>query len=409
VIGAQQFIQGIGGAVNGLVVDLFAGAGGASLGIEMAIGRSPDVAVNHSPRAIRQHTINHPSTEHHQTDVWEVSPRAVAQGRPVSLLWASPDCRHFSRAKGKAPVSQRVRSLAWVVCRWAAEVAPAVIHLENVPEFLTWGPLLPDGRPCPERAGQTFHRFVARLRSLGYASEWRELCAADYGVPTIRRRLFLTARRDEQPIRWPAPTHGRDAWRPALDCLDLSIPVPSILTRDRPLAAATLGRFAAGLRRFAIEASDPVLIRVPRSDGTQALAAAWLAKHYTGVVGTTLRVPLGTITAVDHHALCVAWLSSYYGSGGQWSDLRQPMPTVVGKARHALCTATIAGRQIVDLGMRMLTPRELARGQGFPDAYQIIGTTAEKIAGIGNSVCPPLAAALVRVNLVPAKTRRAVA
>lgn len=396
----QLNLPGIGGMVQGLVVDLFAGAGGASLGIEQALGRSPDVAVNHSARAIRQHSINHPGTEHHQTDVWEVSPRAVAQGRPVALLWASPDCRHFSRAKGKAPVSKRVRSLAWVVCRWAAEVAPAIICLENVPEFLTWGPLLQDGRPDPARAGATFRRFVARLRALGYQVEHRELCAADYGAPTIRRRLFLVARRDGEPIRWPEPTHARASWRPALDCLDLSLPVPSILARARPLAAATIARFAEGLRRFAIEDADPVLIQVPRvSGGSPELAAAWLAKHYTGVVGTTLRVPLGTVTAVDHHALCVAWLSSYYGSGGQWADLRQPMPTVVGKARHALCTATIAGHRITDLGMRMLSPRELARGQGFPDAYRLIGTTAEQIAGIGNSVCPPVAEALVRANL----------
>lgn len=396
----QLFLRGIGGPVQGLVVDLFAGAGGASMGIEQAIGRPPDVAVNHSPRAIRQHTINHPGTEHYQTDVWEVSPRRVAQGRPVSLLWASPDCRHFSRAKGKAPVSQRVRSLAWVVCRWAAEVAPEVICLENVPEFTTWGPLLSDGRPCPDRAGQTFARFIARLRAMGYAVEWRELCAADYGVLTIRRRLFLVARRDGRMRCWPEPTTPRERWKPALGCLDLTLPVPSILTRARPLAAATIARFAEGLRRFAVEAADPVLIQVHAADGTPALAAAWLAKHYTGVIGTSLRVPLGTVTSVDHHALCVAWLSSYYGSGGQWSDLRKPMPTIVGKARHALCTATIAGRQITDLGMRMLAPRELARAQGFPDSYQLIGTTAEQITGIGNSVCPPVAAALVRANLV---------
>jgi DNA (cytosine-5)-methyltransferase 1 len=327
---------------------------------------------------------------------------ATSGQRPVALLWASPDCRHFSRAKGAAPCSPRIRSLAWVVCRWAAEVRPAVICLENVPELRTWGPLLPDGRPDPQRAGATFARFVDRLRALGYTVDWRDLCAADYGVPTIRRRLFLVARCDGEAITWPEPTHseGRRPWVSALGVIDRSIPVPSIVTRPRPLAPATLARFVAGLRRFVIEASDPVLIEVPGPSGEPAQAAAWLAKHYTGVTGTTLRVPLGTVTATDHHSLCVAWLASYYGSGGQWADLRSPLPTVVSKARHALCVARIGGRpwRITDLGMRMLSPRELARAQGFPDSYQLIGTQAEQIAGIGNSVCPPVAAALVRAN-----------
>lgn len=400
----QLNIPGIGGALSGeLIVDLFAGAGGASLGIERALGRPPDVAVNHSERAIRQHMRNHPGTEHHQTDVWDVSPRNVAAGRPVGLLWASPDCRHFSRAKGKAPVSPQIRSLAWVVCLWAAQVRPRVIIMENVREMVTWGPVLADGRPCPARAGKTWDRFVGRLRSMGYALEYREECAADFDTPTIRTRLFLIARCDGQPIAWPEPTNGAGLIprRSALECLDLSIPIPSILSRAKPHAPATLARFAEGLRRFAVESPGPVLIEVPGMDGRPGMAAAWIAKHYTGVTGTTLRVPLGTITAKDHHSLCVAWLTSYYGSGGQWSDLRAPCPTVVGKARHALCAARIAGREIIDLGMRMLAPRELARAQGFPDSYELVGTLTEQIAGIGNSVCPTLAAAIVRVNLVP--------
>lgn len=400
-------IPGIGGHVSGLVVDLFAGAGGASLGIEHAIGRSPDIAINHSARAIRQHQVNHPGTAHYQTDVWEVSPRKACAGQPVALLWASPDCRHFSRAKGKKPVSKKIRSLAWVVCKWAAEVAPAVICLENVREFQGWGPLLPNGRPDKKRAGETFRRFVARLRALGYAVEWRELVGADFGATTIRRRLFLVARRDGMPIAWPSPTRRR--WKQALGIIDRAVPVPSIITRKKPLAAKTLARFAEGLRRFVIEAERPVLLHLPGPDGNPALAAAWLAKHYTGVIGTDLRVPLGTITAVDHHSLCVAWLVSYYGKGGQWADLRAPLPTIVGKARHALCVARIGGSpfRIVDLGMRMLTPRELARAQGFPDSYLIQGTKVEQIAGIGNSVVPQVAAAVVRANLLPQRAEAA--
>jgi len=369
--------------------------------MEMVLGRSPDIAINHSERAVRQHLANHPRTLHLQTDVWEVNPRRACAGRPVSLLWSSPDCKHFSRAKGGKPVNTRIRSLAWVVCRWAAQVAPTVICLENVREFQDWGPVLPNGRPDQVRAGETFRRFVARLRALGYVVAWRELCGADFGVATIRKRLFLIARRDGEPITWPKPTCHR--WRSALSIIDRTIPVPSIITRARPLADKTLARFVSGLRRFVFESERPVIVELPGPTGKPAMAAAWLAKHYGGVIGTTLHVPLGTITGKDHHSLCVAWLMSYYSSGGQWADLRDPLPTIVSKARHALCLARIDGKtyRIIDLGMRMLAPRELARAQGFPDSYQIVGTQAEQIAGIGNSVIPQIAAAVVRANIHP--------
>jgi DNA (cytosine-5)-methyltransferase 1 len=375
------------------------------VGIEAVLGRSPDIAINHSHRAIAQHTANHPTTTHLQTDVWEVNPCRACGGRPVSLLWASPDCRHFSRAKGKKPLSKRVRSLAWVVCRWAAQVQPMIICLENVMEFEEWGPLGPDGKPNKARKGHAFRRFVTRLESLGYRVEYRTLMAADFGTPTIRRRLFMVARRDGRAICWPEPTHGPTTARPwisALAIIDRSIPVPSILTRAKPLAAKTIARFVTGLRRFVFEASDPVFLQVPGPDGRPAKAAAWLAKHYTGVVGTTLRVPLGTITGTDHHSLCVAWIASYYGTGGQWADLSDPLPSIVGEARHALCIARIDGTpyRIIDLGMRMLTPGELAAGQGFLPSYALVGTKAQMIAGIGNSVCPSVAEALLRANLM---------
>ena len=187
-----------------LVIDLFAGGGGASTGIEQAIGRAVDIAINHDPEAVSLHQANHPQTAHYVSDVFEVEPLAVTQGRPVALMWASPDCKHFSKAKGGKPVSKRVRGLAWVVVKWAKLVRPRVICLENVEEFQTWGPLLEDGRPCPERKGKTFARWVAQLRNLGYQVEWRELRACDYGAPTIRKRLFLVARCDGAPIVWPA-------------------------------------------------------------------------------------------------------------------------------------------------------------------------------------------------------------
>ena len=257
-----------------LVVDLFAGGGGASTGIEQAIGRHVDVAVNHDREAISLHTANHPQTRHFCSDVFEVDPLTVTDGQPVGLLWASPDCKHFSKAKGGKPVSKKIRSLAWVVIKWAKAVQPRVICLENVEEFQTWGPLAADGRPCPQRKGKTFALWVAQLRNLGYAVEWRELRACDYGAPTIRKRLFLVARRDGQPITWPSPTHaqpdakgkappGLKPWRTAADCIDWSIPAPSIFNRARPLADATCRRIAKGIVRYVYQAAQPFVAPFP--------------------------------------------------------------------------------------------------------------------------------------------------
>jgi DNA (cytosine-5)-methyltransferase 1 len=198
-----------------LVVDLFAGGGGASTGIEEALGRAVDIAVNHDPDAIEMHTVNHPSTRHYCESVWQVQPRDATGGRPVGLLWASPDCKHFSRAKGAKPLDRAIRGLAWVIVKWAAHVRPRVICMENVGEMVTWGPLKSRSqRPIKERAGETFALFVGHLRALGYAVEWRTLNAADHGAPTARKRLFLVARSDGLPIRWPEPTHGPGRPRP---------------------------------------------------------------------------------------------------------------------------------------------------------------------------------------------------
>ena len=553
-----------------LVVDLFAGGGGASTGIEQAIGRAVDLAVNHDPEAISVHTANHPQTRHFCSDVFEVNPLVVTEGQPVGLLWASPDCKHFSKAKGGKPVSKKIRSLAWVVVKWAKLAKPRVICLENVEEFQTWGPLGKDQRPCPQRKGQTFQRWVAQLRNLGYKVEWKELRACDFGAPTIRKRLFLVARRDGLPIVWPKPTHakpdakgkvpaGMKPWRTAADCIDWNIPAPSIFARSKPLADATCRRIAKGIMRYVVEAEQPFIVpgvagtliqtgygerpgqapRVPGLDkplGTvvagqkHAVVQAFLAKHYTGVVGTELDHPTGTVTTVDHHSIVTAHLTKfrvgsvgtaidepvhtvtaggtpkrpstgntmglvtanlihmghgegkcgtkrfshgirdvedplntitaqgaaagivtshmvklrgqnvgaatdepvhtisaqgthhgevraflvkYYGSDKDGQELPDPLHTIPTRDRFGLVMVKGEPYAIVDIGLRMLTPRELYRAQGFPDGYRIdtgaAGEPITKTAQVrmcGNSVCPPLARALVDANFSEAQAQR---
>jgi DNA (cytosine-5)-methyltransferase 1 len=381
----------------------FAGFGGWCEGARQA-GAPPRVAVNHWPHAIALHQINHPGTIHYCEDVHQVDIRTAAGSDPVWWIHVSPDCTHFSRAKGAKPRLQKIRALAWILVDWARATGASVLSLENVVEFLGWGPLGDDGRPLAGTEGEEFRAFIVALRALGYAVEWRELCAADFGAPTTRRRLFLLARRDGQAIRWPAPTHGRGLmpYSTAADCIDWSVPTRSILGRPRPLADATCRRIAAGLMRFA------------RPVAAAPHVQAWIAKHYTGVIGQPLDRPLGTITAVDHHSLCTAttgpadhpgarqvagFLTSYYSGGGTAAPLDRPMPTITATARHGLVACTHDGQVLVDIGLRMLTPRELARAQGFPDSYQLAGTVAEQIRCIGNSVVPAVAAALVRANL----------
>lgn len=459
-----------------LVVDNFAGGGGASEGIEQALGRPVDLAINHDATAIAVHTANHPGSEHSVADVWDIDPEAAAAGRPVGLAWFSPDCRHHSKAKGGRPVSKSVRGLAWVAARWAAKVKPRVIALENVEEFLDWGPLIKNAKgqlvPDPARKGQTFNGFVRSLRRHGYHVDWRILKACDFGAPTIRRRLFLVARRDGLSIKWPKPTHGDPGspavrraklqpWRTAAECIDWSIPCPSIFERQRPLADATLRRIAKGVMRYVVESGDPFIVPIANygngselvnaigeplrtvtawpKGGSFALVSAFLAKHYGGVVGADLRDPLPTITATDHSAPVAVSLVNLKGSERGGRDPRQPMPTICAGGTHAaavaaflvkyygqgvgqvmsdpmhtmptkdrfgLVTVTIAGEQyaIVDIGMRMLQPHELAAAQGFPDHYefaQVNGKPVPKyqqVRLIGNSVCPPLAKAIVEAN-----------
>ena len=267
-----------------IIVDNFAGGGGASTGIELACGRPVTIAINHDPDAILMHKTNHPYTEHYQASVWDVDPREVCRGRPVGLLWASPDCKHFSKAKGGKPVDKKIRGLAWIALRWAGTVRPRVIILENVEEFQTWGPVR-RGKPVKARAGETFQKFVRQLAALGYDIQWRELVAADYGAPTIRKRFFLVARCDGRPILWPERTHAPadspevqagllEPWRSAAEIIDWSLPCPSIfdtkeeirarygLAAQRPLKPNTLRRVARGVDKFVIKSANPFLVVV---------------------------------------------------------------------------------------------------------------------------------------------------
>ena len=267
-----------------IIVDNFAGGGGASTGIELACGRPVTIAINHDPDAILMHKTNHPYTEHYQASVWDVDPREVCRGRPVGLLWASPDCKHFSKAKGGKPVDKKIRGLAWIALRWAGTVRPRVIILENVEEFQTWGPVR-RGKPVKARAGETFQKFVRQLAALGYDIQWRELVAADYGAPTIRKRFFLVARCDGRPILWPKRTHAPadspevqagllEPWRSAAEIIDWSLPCPSIfdtkeeirarygLAAQRPLKPNTLRRVVRGVDKFVIKSANPFLVVV---------------------------------------------------------------------------------------------------------------------------------------------------
>lgn len=304
-----------------LIVDSFAGGGGASLGISWALGRGPDIAINHDREAIALHAANHPESRHFAEDVWQVDPVEATGGRPVGLMWLSPDCKHFSKAKGGKPVSKRVRGLAWVAVRWAKAVRPRVLVLENVEEFQTWGPVLDSGRPCPERKGRTFRHFIGRLRGLGYAVEWKELRACDFGTPTIRKRLFIIARCDGAPIVWPTPTHGKgraQPWRTAAECIDWSIGCPSIFERQRPLAENTLKRIARGIRRFVIESPRPFIVPMQHANAPTAVDA-----------------PLQTITTQGNKfnlvTPFVAPLTHHGADRGQ--SVEEPLATVTGAHR----------------------------------------------------------------------------
>lgn len=499
-----------------LIVDCFAGGGGASLGIFWATGRHPDIAINHDREALAMHEANHPSTRHYREDIWKVSPYEVCadieQARPVlrdsvsgfgtlfhahtsrrvGLLHASPDCTHHSRAKGGKPRSKKIRSLAWVCVRWAVAVRPRIITMENVPEFITWGPLLPNGKPDPARAGRNFRAFVTRLRNLGYRVEWRTLRGCDFGAKTTRTRFFLIARCDGEEIRWPAPTHGKGRAQPygtTAECIDWTIPCPSIFQRRKPLAEKTQRRIARGIWRYILEAPKPYIVQTTTSVGDRvvgaptlvqtgygeregqapraldlqkplgtvvaggakhALVMAFLAKHYSArhpseVQASAMTAPMGTITTADHHALVAAFCVKLRGTCRDGQPVETPLHTISAGGLHHAEVRTLLLRYfesgarpsdlfastarepgvvringesyvIVDIGMRMLGPRELYRAQGFPDSYRVEDVTVEctnrrgvrrvkrlsqkaQIRMCGNSVCPHVEAAVIAANL----------
>lgn len=585
-----------------IIVVNFSGLGGACKGLEAALGRPPTYAINHSYTALNLHTRNMPDTIHLQQDVWQVDPHALAAGRRIAAAWFSPDCKHFSKAKGGKPLDQNIRDLAWVTLNYTRlpdHLKPRVIFLENVEEFRKWGPLdRQTQKPIKRLAGKTFQRFVRKIRECGYEVEYRVLSACDYGAPTTRKRLFLIARCDGQQIVWPQPTHGNpnsqvvkegrlSPWRTAGECIEWSVPCPSIFEPSRKLVENTMRRIARGLKRYVIEAERPYLapqgsavssafltnkqfdapsrpLDLPMSTITTnhnkqelvsallvksghysnktgagshfrgqglnwpistivasgnnpmltvapLMSAGWIAKHRTGSIGSALDEPMHTITAGggkpgrmatgNPMSLVAASLVKHYGGfyQGSGSDLNQPIGTVTAVDHHALLTAQLvptlpatlnlahlihfygmkkptevrgqgldmplktqttenrhglvlspcrpSGSQdvgrghdvyelmrryapeglterdhaerlvfvqvdgqeyfIPDIGMRMLIPRELARGQSFSDSYELeygadgqpISKT-EQIKGLGNAVCPVMAEHLARANLV---------
>ena len=484
----------------------------------MATGISVDIAINHDPEAIKMHKANHPSTKHYCESVWDVDPVKACGGHPVALAWFSPDCKHFSKAKGGKPKDKNIRGLAWVALRWAGKVRPRVIMLENVEEFKTWGPLNRGHRPIKAKQGVTFRKFVGQLEDLGYKVEYRELVAADYGAPTMRKRFFLVARCDGRPILWPEPTHApkdsifvatgvREPYIGAYTQIDFSLPCPSIfetaeeikekygIKAVRPLAEKTMQRIARGVKKFVLDNLEPFIIQVNHggerkpqdirepmltitgkhgfgivspmliqyhSETTQkevrgqeikepimtvdgsnryGLVTSFLHKYYDGGykgAGDDVKNPLPTVTAIDHNSICAATLIQmnnhcdgrdieqplptitagdghfgevrallikYYGQGtGQ--DIRKPLDTVTAQDRFGLVTIQGTDYQIADIGLRMLEPKELYGCQGFPEDYIIDHDSegksyprSEQVKRCGNAVCPPIPAALVRVNL----------
>ncbi len=442
------------------------------------------------------HKTNHPNTEHYCESVWDVNPVRACNGHPVALAWFSPDCKHFSKAKGGKPKDKNIRGLAWVALRWAGTVRPRVIMLENVEEFKTWGPLNRAHRPIKAKQGVTFRKFVGQLQELGYQVEHRELVAADYGAPTMRKRFFLIARCDSKPIVWPEPTHApadsifvlagmRESYIGAYTQIDFSLPCPSIfdtaeeikekygIKAVRPLAEKTMQRIARGVKKFVLDNPEPFIVSkdgetiapaliqyhsettqnevrgqgiegpIMTVDGSNryGLVTSFLHKYYDGGykgAGDDIKNPLPTVTAVDHNSICAAtlvqmnnhcdcrnikqplptitagdghfgevraFLIKYYGQGtGQ--DIKEPLGTVTAQDRFGLVTIAGVEYQIIDIGLRMLEPRELYGCQGFPTDYIIDHDNegksyprSEQVKRCGNAVCPPIPAALVRANL----------
>lgn len=424
----------------------------------MGSGRYVDIAVNHDPEAIRMRMVNHPETLHLTEDIFSVDLQKYVNGRHVALMWASPDCTQFSRAKGGKPRLSGIRMLPWAVVKHARAIKPDVIIMENVVEIQQWGPLDEHGRPIKENEGKEYRKFIAALKGMGYKFDSRELNAADYGAPTIRKRWYAIFRRDGLPIIWPTPTHSqtanlyREPWEPAYKYIDYTDTGLSIFGRKKPLADNTCRRIARGIVKFILE--NPCPFQWSRQADTQsafliqyhsesktgevrgqeltkplmtidtsnryALVTAFLTKFYKSGTGQSITEPLHTITTSPGHfglvsAVCggdqeggervAQFLAAYYGTGiGQ--SITTPLHTIVTKDRFALVSVCGKEHIITDICLRMLRPEELKRCQGFPEDYiidhDIDGkriTIAQQVAKIGNSVSPPVAAALVAANI----------
>jgi DNA (cytosine-5)-methyltransferase 1 len=434
-----------------LIVDSFAGGGGASTGIEMALGRSPDIAINHDATALAMHEVNHPQTLHLTSDIWDVDPVEACGGRPVGLLWASPDCKHFSKAKGGKPVEKKIRGLAWVVVHWANVVAPRVIILENVEEFQTWGPLGKDNKPCPLQKGFTFKRWVSELELLGYAVEWRELRACHYGAPTLRKRLFLIARRDGEPITWPAATHrlikayrvGRadlekveppavDDLKPArvaAEIIDWSLPCPSIfdtaaqimakhgLRAVRPLQTATMARLAKGVRRYVVDAARPFIVNLThhgaeRTESIDEPMATVTGAHRgekglvqpfivrtdnassaprAGVHG--IEDPVRTITSAGGLAVATPFIAGVGGRMAQTEprSVDQPAQTLTAKADSVLVATHLTKFRANSIGSGMHEPAPTVTANSFikrAGGAAPLGTVAAHLMTMRNAQKP---------------------
>ncbi|MBQ3006773.1 MAG: DNA cytosine methyltransferase [Clostridia bacterium] len=392
-----------------LIVDNFAGGGGASTGIELATGRVVDIAINHDPAAILMHQTNHPHTEHYQESVWDVDPVKLCRGRPVGLAWFSPDCKHFSKAKGKALVDRKIRGLAWIVLKWAGTVRPRVIILENVEEFVTWGPVR-KGKPVKSKQGQTFNKWLSQLKALGYEVEHKELVAADYGTPTSRKRFFLIARCDGKPIVWPQPTHAPATdkrvlsgelkpYKSAAEVIDWSLPCPSIFDSKqeifekhgikavRPLADNTMRRVARGLDKFVIKSQKPFIVPIgygerkgqaPRvhdinaplptevGTGKHYICTPFMAQHKFANAPQDIVNPLSTVTAVGAHELIAPSLIQYHSEQSDKEvraySLEEPLKTADGSNRFGLMAPYLTkyysgdSAQRADAPMATVTP-----------------------------------------------------
>ena len=430
---------------DSIIIDCFAGGGGASVGIEMALGRQVDIAVNHDPQAIRMHAVNHPDTLHLTEDIFTVDLQKYVGNRHVALMWASPDCTHFSKAKGKKPLRKEIRILPMAIVKHAKLLKPDVVIMENVEEIRQWGKLNRKGRPIESEKGKLYKNFLKKMYLAGYLQiETRELVAADYGAPTKRRRWYAIFRSDKKPIHWPEPTYSKQdtslmKWKECGDYIDWSYFGTSIFTRKKALAEATMKRIANGVKKYIIDNPHPYIVRnkealafliqyhgetrVGESRGQlltepintidtsnrYGLVTAFIAKYYKSGIGQGCDEPLHTITtSPGHFALVSAFLIKYYGSGcGQM--LSEPLDTITTRDRFGLVNVIIDidGEKYIirDIFLRMLNPEELKLMQGFPVDY-IIDRDAcgkrypicEQTAKIGNSVSPVMAKMLVEAN-----------